>query len=307
MYVKVIIIILFSSFLFAQQNQIKDLSIGNKWFYKQTGWAQGGINLNASRKVEVVGDTLIDGIEYAKLSENYIGENGYTHIYRFFEMADSSKLSTVYLCNFAGGPDWVNELSYNFLMEAGEIFYNDPSGSYQPWFEIEYKGDTTLFNQQLNYIKINTWDCRYFSGNFDHMIIIERFGMIHRNSDDIDEHVTQVLQGALIDGVVYGDTLVVVSVEDDNINYPDEYSLLQNYPNPFNPTTTIKYEIPESKFVILAVYDILGREVAILVNEEKPAGSYEVVFTSSDLISGVYFYQLRAGNYIETKKMIILR
>ena len=126
MHIKIIIVISFSSFLFAQQNPIKDLSIGNKWFYQQTGWANGGINLNASRTVEVVGDTLIDGIEYAKLLEYYIGENGYTNIYRFFEMADSSKLRTVYLCNFAGGPDWVNELSYNFLMEVGEIFYNDP-------------------------------------------------------------------------------------------------------------------------------------------------------------------------------------
>ncbi len=92
------------------------------------------------------------------------------------------------------------------------------------------------------------------------------------------------------------------------------YSLSQNYPNPFNPTTTIAYEIPQTEFVSLKVYDILGREVATLVNEEKPTGSYEVQFTGNGLTSGIYFYQLKvypanggASDYSETKKMILLK
>ena len=91
-----------------------------------------------------------------------------------------------------------------------------------------------------------------------------------------------------------------------------EYTLSQNYPNPFNPTTIIAYEIPKTEFVSLKVYDILGREVETLVNEEKPAGSYEVNFNSysvagRNLTSGIYFYQLKAGNFSETKKMILLK
>jgi hypothetical protein len=90
------------------------------------------------------------------------------------------------------------------------------------------------------------------------------------------------------------------------------FSLEQNFPNPFNPTTTIKFSIPTSEFVTLKVYDVLGNEVASFINEEIPAGSYEVEFASytgsvRNLTSGIYFYTLRAGSYIETKKMILLK
>ena len=84
--------------------------------------------------------------------------------------------------------------------------------------------------------------------------------------------------------------------------------MLQNFPNPFNPSTTIYYSIPEISFVTLKVYDVLGIEITTLVNEEKPAGSYEVEFSAAGgLPSGVYFYLLNSGNVIETKKMILLK
>ncbi|HSP89239.1 MAG TPA: T9SS type A sorting domain-containing protein, partial [Ignavibacteriaceae bacterium] len=85
------------------------------------------------------------------------------------------------------------------------------------------------------------------------------------------------------------------------------YSLIQNYPNPFNSTTIIKIVIPKSSFVNLKVYDLLGREVATLVNEEKPAGSYEVDFNGNGLSSGIYFYKLQTESYSEVKKMILLK
>ncbi len=81
----------------------------------------------------------------------------------------------------------------------------------------------------------------------------------------------------------------------------------QNYPNPFNPTTNISYRIPESGFVSLKVYDALGREVAALVNEVKPAGNYLVNFNAAGLASGVYFYRLKAGNFTQNHKMILLK
>ena len=87
----------------------------------------------------------------------------------------------------------------------------------------------------------------------------------------------------------------------------NNYYLFQNYPNPFNPSTMIKYKIPESGLVTIKVYDALGREIATLVNEEKPVGSYEIKFDASGLPSGVYFYQLKAGNFIKTNKMILIR
>jgi hypothetical protein len=93
--------------------------------------------------------------------------------------------------------------------------------------------------------------------------------------------------------------------EEDDI--PGTFSLEQNYPNPFNPNTKIEYKIAETGFVTLKVYDVVGNEIATLVNEQKPAGSYELQFDASSLTSGVYFYQLKASNFIQTKKMLLIK
>ncbi len=85
------------------------------------------------------------------------------------------------------------------------------------------------------------------------------------------------------------------------------FSLYQNYPNPFNPTTTIKYSVPQNDFVNLTIYDILGKAIKTLVNEEKPAGEYEVNFDASNLSSGVYLYKLQTGSYTQVKKLMLLK
>jgi hypothetical protein len=90
-------------------------------------------------------------------------------------------------------------------------------------------------------------------------------------------------------------------------NQRDTFLLGQNYPNPFNPTTVIKYQLPKSRHVTLKVYDIIGKEVAVLVDEQKNAGSYQVTLNDFRLASGVYLYQLKAGNFVETKKLILLK
>jgi hypothetical protein len=96
-------------------------------------------------------------------------------------------------------------------------------------------------------------------------------------------------------------------VEEQNSEFPTEFSLSQNYPNPFNPITKISWQSPVSSWQTLKVYDILGTQIATLVNEEIPAGEYEIEFNGDDLTSGIYFYQLKAGSYIETKKMVLMK
>lgn len=105
--------------------------------------------------------------------------------------------------------------------------------------------------------------------------------------------------------------IIPVSVEVKN-KIPNEIILFQNYPNPFNPTTIIKYSIPQNEMsntnlVQLRIYDVLGKEIVQLVNEEKSTGSYQVEFNSIDLPSGTYFYELSVGSFIQTKKMMLLR
>jgi hypothetical protein len=103
-------------------------------------------------------------------------------------------------------------------------------------------------------------------------------------------------------------SVLITSVEGETLNkLPTEYELNQNYPNPFNPSTTIRYSLVQPELVRIKVYDILGREVKTLVNELKQTGSYEVQFDASGLASGIYFYKLQIGSFVETKKMILLR
>jgi hypothetical protein len=89
--------------------------------------------------------------------------------------------------------------------------------------------------------------------------------------------------------------------------HPKEFTLDQNYPNPFNPSTKIRYELPVKSIVQLKVYDILGREVETLVEEEKPAGTYQVNWNAINRSSGLYFYRLQVGDIIETRKMILMK
>jgi hypothetical protein len=96
-------------------------------------------------------------------------------------------------------------------------------------------------------------------------------------------------------------------VNEGSNNIPEIYSLEQNYPNPFNPSTSIEFKIPENVIVSLKIYDVLGKEVVTLINEEKNAGTYEVNFNASALSSGVYFYKLEAGNFVQTRKMVLMK
>ena len=103
------------------------------------------------------------------------------------------------------------------------------------------------------------------------------------------------------------DSITVIVGVDEATHFATEYILEQNYPNPFNPNTKIKYSVPQTIKVQIKVYDVLGNEVKILVNEEKPAGSYELIWDAANLPSGIYFYQLRAGSFVQTKKMSLLK
>jgi hypothetical protein len=100
---------------------------------------------------------------------------------------------------------------------------------------------------------------------------------------------------------------LIVDVDDENIQVVYNFLLKQNYPNPFNPSTKIKYSIPQTSNVVIKVFDVLGNKIETLVNEEKPAGTYEIIWFAEKLPSGVYFYQLQAGDFVETKKMVLMK
>ena len=104
----------------------------------------------------------------------------------------------------------------------------------------------------------------------------------------------------------YSETIVGVE-QDWEIGTPLEFELFQNYPNPFNPTTVIRYGIPKESTAKLVVYNILGEVVKTLVENKQKAGSYEVNFNASNLATGIYIYRIQAGDFVDTKKMILMK
>lgn len=106
---------------------------------------------------------------------------------------------------------------------------------------------------------------------------------------------------------LYNKGAIPTSVDDESTMSPNKYSLSQNYPNPFNPKTIINYQLPVSNFVTLKVFDMLGREVATLINEEKARGNYSVEFDGTNYSSGVYFYRIQAGSFVATKKFVLMK
>jgi hypothetical protein len=197
-------------------------------------------------------------------------------------------------------------VAYDLLAEVG-----DTISSYRMGF------NTVMFTTMYAETTFEKWGLikpkKVFEENTLHppiFSITQEFGLdsIYSYFDFGETYIS--LKGCIIDGVIYGDT-TTVGIEDEETPIATAFKLEQNYPNPFNPSTRIQYAIGSRQFVTLKVYDVLGNEIATLVNEEKQPGTYEFVFNTSSIkhlpSSGVYFYQLRAGSFVETKKMVLLR
>ena len=203
----------------------------------------------------------------------------------------------------------LDDVAYSVkVQEDGKIIaggYTD-SGNDKDFSIVRYNNDGIIDSTfGINGIEINNIGA---SNNFIKSIVLQKDGNIiaagysaNNDSSNVVNVIARYLANAQTSGIK----------EKNKEEIPFAFKLMQNYPNPFNPSTKIDYTIPagtqHAVSVQLKVYDILGREVATLVNEEKPAGNYKVTFDAKNLASGIYFYRLKAGNYISVKKMILLR
>ena len=209
--------------------------------------------------------------------------------------------------------------------ESGYIAYSSDNG--ENW---SVQNNPDILDRTLNdvfFSQIYNWGVGWAIGDqglilkttdFGNTWQVEAEGISDNNLKRINFcHWADFWGGSFGPGIIVGEHKtvlfypIVVSVDDEPAELR-HFSLSQNYPNPFNPSTKIKYSIPqnvrrETGNVSLKIYDVLGREVATLVNEEKPAGEFEVEFDGNKLTSGIYFYQLNAGQYSETRKMVLLR
>ncbi len=274
-----------------------------------------------------------------KFTYFYYSHDSYTHTtityYRLVKvLMDSIILNRKYFyCENApwGGSGWFRTDTVNRC-----IFKFDPANSCSTYYNYEKLIDSigySLGNSRCNYM----WYRAEFTNNVIFGQPSVRFYVnVYTGLNTLSYHTyhlnfgytkysysaqyyqaTWDLLGCEINGVVYGDTTIPLGVNVINNSLPSNFSLSQNYPNPFNPQTKIKFSIPLSRgvtaeggrgvFVSLIIYDLLGREVTTLVNEELKPGTYEVDWDGSNYSSGVYFYKLEAGDFTETKKMVLMK
>jgi photosystem II stability/assembly factor-like uncharacterized protein len=240
------------------------------------------------------------------------------------------RTSTMMLRTTDGGSHWL-PVTYSYSSTHSSFHFVD---AWNGWLLNTY--ETEVLHQRFYYTNIHrstdggtTWQlASNLNGSFTRVYFLNRFeglivggnGAIMRSTDggvawtaepsgttaslNAIAHTDHIYVGG------YGGVLlrsdIVYDVPDEPL-VPDRFALLQNYPNPFNPNSDIRYQISEVSIVKLAVYDILGHEVAVLVNERKAPGTYQVRFEGSSLPSGVYFYRLQAGDFVQTRKLLLVK
>jgi uncharacterized delta-60 repeat protein len=202
------------------------------------------------------------------------------------------------LVQYYNGPGSSYDYAYSIAVDEEDNIYvtgESPGGS--PTY-------TDVATIKYNSAGIEQWVQRYNgsgnSGDIGRAIVVNNSGNVFVTGDCVGT-------GTSFDYVTIKYSQSVTNVFDSGSDVPESFSLEQNYPNPFNPSTTISFSIPKEEFVSLKVFNSLGEEVADLLHETKPAGNYSVSFSASQLSSGVYFYKIFAGSFVETKKMIYLR
>jgi hypothetical protein len=248
------------------------LHLGNYWVYE----GSSGL-IPILRTVRIIGDTTLqDGYEY-KIAEG-VHYSPNTGVNYYFTRVDSI------------GRIWIME-----------TWAAEPTVRYQLSINVGDMNESYLFDFYWR-IENKYIDIFLYPDIANHQISFsEGLGV----TSITGEMTYEYLRGALINGTLYGDT-IVTSIQDD-IECKMDFVLYPNYPNPFNPSTSISYSIAEAGFVSLKVFDILGQEVSALVNEDKDAGMYDVVFNASELTTGVYIYTLQVNGYSQSRKMILLR
>jgi hypothetical protein len=282
------------------------LAVGNVYKYHYS--SSGGFNYDHQSRI--IGDTLIGSKKYFKMTGFNSG------LYRYDSVnGNLNTRSDFGYCSYSPHEVIVDSLA----SRKGDSTKNCYTSNYN----TRYCTDTVNITLFGIIVKSKSFTQHGFEGA-EYVTYARGFGYSSYTYIDLWGMSTEFLVGCYINVVLYGDT-TLVDITNLNTQIPDKFSLYQNYPNPFNPITKIKFDIPaENKFplskvedapgrrglkgvVSLNIYDITGREIQTLVNEKLNPGTYEVMFDGSNLSSGIYFYQLRSGEFVETKKLILLK
>ncbi|RKY93548.1 MAG: hypothetical protein DRQ13_09315, partial [Ignavibacteriae bacterium] len=284
-----LLLLFFSTSFNSNAQLLAPLNLNNSWIYEN--------QLGELKKQTIVDTTfIIDSVKYCKVRIQRHGNM--TGYYEYIRLNDDS----FYV--------WRNEPNPGFVYE--EPYYKKNAQLGEMWIHpIDSLASVTVIDifpsavfgvsvniKILKYIGAGglTEIDRWWTEEFGRQVDISFWG-----------DILSVLKGCIIDGVAYGDTSFYLTSVVNEENKVNKFALMQNYPNPFNSSTIINYSLPSETFVRLTLYNNLGEEVKELIREEQTAGIYEYKFISEDLPSGVYFYSITTNNFMNTKKMLLLR
>ena len=265
------------------------LAVGN--VYKYHFSSSGGMNYDY--KCRISRDTIIDLRKYYVFSGYYSGLNRYDSLTGNYYRRSGSGY-----CSYSPNEILVDSLA----SRKRDTTKNCVAAPYKRICTDTNNG--TLFGI---IVKSKSFTQYGFEGS-ESFTYCTGFGRTNYTIQDIGGFGAEWLVGCYINGILYGDT-TLTGITNLNAGIPDKFALYQNYPNPFNPATKIKFDIAGRSVgqTFLSVYDITGREIQTLVNESLQPGTYEVTFDGSSFTSGIYFYQLKAGEYIGVKKLVLIK
>jgi hypothetical protein len=205
---------------------------------------------------------------------------------------------------FASGGGWFNRLQYKLNATVGTVWISDPAEN--ELAEVLSVYQDTLFGQPTTakFIRYGIGDSIVRLVHYEE-VIAEGLGVIFRGGGDLGYNL--YLRGAFIDGRLYGDTTIVSVHEHHTPEFSTSITLYPNFPNPFNSSTIFTFSIPIGVKITLKVFDVLGREIAMLADEKINPGTYSIGWTPKELPSGVYFYRLQAGKFTDMKMMLLIR
>ena len=279
------------------------LKVGNKFVYFVESYSYPS-HIYSISKMIVLKDSILNNKKYFLFNSfPYVGTNIWLRV-------DSITGSLLMY-------DTSNSCQFYFKEKLIDSLKLDTTNCYEnscSYWYIETKGIDTIYNQQTTYkIFVCPPNEMERKRKYNSLFGLTKF-RFHYSGVGNSYTSEGNLKGCEINGVMYGDTSTTI-IYSISGKIPDKFQLHQNYPNPFNPTTIIKYQIKElssphalsGDLVTLKIYDILGKEVTTLVNEKQSPGTYEVSWDGSSYPSGVYFYKLMAGDFTETKKMLMIK
>lgn len=284
------------------------LNVGNVWVYHGYYFS---IQCQSSFKVRVRIDSVLlaNGKTYYKFISVYRIINGGNCSYGFFlnnfYRIDSTSGNVYRLTSNQGCTFSPDELVIDSLRSKFRDTIYICGTSSDPKKALSDTSLSTVFGSQKQ--------SRLFTGGNFHEFSTQNqyakdFGIIYYGMGGMSLNSQANLVGCVLNGTLYGDTsYYILGLTSISSEVPGTFSLSQNFPNPFNPVTNISFDISNLSFTKLIVLDQLGREVEILVNEELAQGSYRYDWNASEYPSGIYFYRLQAGDFAETKKMVLIK